>query len=90
MLLPLRALLPQEQALPPGVLGEGGAEALPAGAPALPEAGSERSAEALSAALGDAVPGALALWLAVAHQVVGALLVAATAWGAQRLGQRLG
>lgn len=32
----------------------------------------------------------VALWLAVAHQVVGALLVAATAWGAQRLGQRLG
>ncbi len=29
----------------------------------------------------------VALWLAVAHQVVGALLVAATAWGAHRLGQ---
>ncbi len=28
------------------------------------------------------------LWLAVAHQLVGALLVAATAWGAHRLGQR--
>jgi len=31
----------------------------------------------------------VALWLAVAHQVVGALLVAATAWGAHRLGQDL-
>ena len=30
------------------------------------------------------------LWLAVAHQVVGALLVAACAWGAHRLGQRAG
>ncbi len=29
----------------------------------------------------------VALWLAVAHQFVGALLVAATAWGAQMLGQ---
>lgn len=28
------------------------------------------------------------LWLAVAHQVVGALLVAATAWGAHRLGRQ--
>ncbi len=28
------------------------------------------------------------LWLAVAHQLVGALLVTATAWGAHRLGQR--
>ncbi|TIX49117.1 COX15/CtaA family protein [Alteraurantiacibacter aquimixticola] len=28
------------------------------------------------------------LWIAVAHQLVGALLVAATAWGAHRLGQR--
>lgn len=30
----------------------------------------------------------VALWLAVAHQVVGALLVAATAWAANRLGWR--
>jgi cytochrome c oxidase assembly protein subunit 15 len=30
----------------------------------------------------------VALWLAVAHQLVGALLVAATAWGANRLGWR--
>lgn len=30
----------------------------------------------------------VALWLAVAHQIVGALLVAASAWGAHRLGQR--
>jgi heme a synthase len=30
----------------------------------------------------------VALWLAVAHQIVGALLLAATAWGAHRLGQR--
>ncbi len=30
----------------------------------------------------------VALWLAVAHQVVGAVLVAACAWGAHRLGQR--
>ena len=29
----------------------------------------------------------VSLWLAVAHQVVGALLVAATAWGAHRLGR---
>ena len=31
----------------------------------------------------------VALWLAVAHQLVGALLVAATAWGANRLGWRI-
>jgi cytochrome c oxidase assembly protein subunit 15 len=30
----------------------------------------------------------VALWLAVAHQLVGALLVAATAWAANRLGWR--
>ena len=30
----------------------------------------------------------VALWLAVLHQLVGALLVAAVAWGAHRLGQR--
>ncbi|MFA7602255.1 MAG: COX15/CtaA family protein [Novosphingobium sp.] len=30
----------------------------------------------------------IALWLAVAHQLVGALLVAATAWGAHALGRR--
>ncbi len=30
----------------------------------------------------------VALWLAVAHQLVGALLVAATAWGAHALGRR--
>jgi cytochrome c oxidase assembly protein subunit 15 len=30
----------------------------------------------------------VALWLAVAHQLVGALLVAATTWGAHRLGRR--
>jgi len=30
----------------------------------------------------------IALWLAVAHQLVGALLVAATAWGAHALGGR--
>ena len=28
------------------------------------------------------------VWLAVAHQLLGALLLAATAWGAHRLGQR--
>ena len=32
----------------------------------------------------------IALWLAVAHQLVGALLVAATAWGAHALGGRRG
>ncbi len=32
----------------------------------------------------------VALWLAVAHQLVGALLVAATAWAANRLGWRQG
>jgi cytochrome c oxidase assembly protein subunit 15 len=31
----------------------------------------------------------VALWLAVAHQFVGALLVAATAWGAHALGRRM-
>ena len=30
----------------------------------------------------------VAMWLAVAHQLVGALLVAATVWGAHRLGSR--
>jgi len=30
------------------------------------------------------------LWLAVAHQVVGALLVAAFVWGAHVLGRRAG
>ena len=30
----------------------------------------------------------VALWLAVLHQLVGALLVAATAWGAHVLGRR--
>lgn len=34
------------------------------------------------------VMSGVALWLAVAHQVVGALLVAATAWAANRLGWR--
>ncbi|MCL6249986.1 COX15/CtaA family protein [Altererythrobacter sp. KTW20L] len=34
------------------------------------------------------VMSGVALWLAVAHQLVGALLVGATAWGAHRLGQR--
>ncbi|MFC3096546.1 COX15/CtaA family protein [Alteraurantiacibacter palmitatis] len=34
------------------------------------------------------VMSGVALWLAVAHQVVGALLVASFAWGAHRLGQR--
>jgi cytochrome c oxidase assembly protein subunit 15 len=29
----------------------------------------------------------VALWLAVLHQLVGALLVAATAWGAHELGR---
>ena len=36
------------------------------------------------------VMSGVALWLAVAHQVVGALLVAATAWGAHSLGSRRG
>ena len=30
----------------------------------------------------------VALWLAVLHQLVGALLVAATAWGVHALGER--
>lgn len=34
------------------------------------------------------VMSGMALWLAVSHQLVGALLVAATAWGAHALGRR--
>ena len=34
------------------------------------------------------VVSGVALWLAVLHQLVGALLVAATAWGAHALGRR--
>jgi cytochrome c oxidase assembly protein subunit 15 len=30
----------------------------------------------------------ISLWLAVAHQLVGALLVAASVWGAHALGRR--
>ena len=34
------------------------------------------------------VMSGVTLWLAVLHQLVGALLVAATAWGAHELGRR--
>jgi cytochrome c oxidase assembly protein subunit 15 len=35
------------------------------------------------------VMSGVAIWIAVLHQLTGALLVATTAWGAHRLGQRI-
>ena len=53
-----------------------------------------RAAVAIHAAFGTqillgiaVVMSGVALWLAVLHQLVGALLVAATAWGAHAAGQ---
>ena len=55
---------------------------------------SERSGHSIHAAFGTQVVlgiatvlTGVALWLAVLHQLVGALLVAATAWGAHGVGQ---
>jgi cytochrome c oxidase assembly protein subunit 15 len=57
--------------------------------------GARRAAVALHSAFGTQVIlgiftvwSGIALWLAVAHQLVGALLVAATTWGAHALGRR--
>jgi cytochrome c oxidase assembly protein subunit 15 len=57
--------------------------------------GARRAAIALHSAFGAQVIlgiftvwSGIALWLAVAHQLVGALLVAATVWGAHALGRR--
>jgi cytochrome c oxidase assembly protein subunit 15 len=48
------------------------------------------SAFGIQIALGIAtVMSGVAIWIAVLHQLVGALLVATTAWSAHRLGQRL-
>jgi cytochrome c oxidase assembly protein subunit 15 len=62
---------------------------------ALKRAGDRRSSILIHSAFGTQIILGVAtvmtgveLWLAVAHQLVGALLVVATAWGAQRLGQR--
>ncbi|GAA0266013.1 COX15/CtaA family protein [Alteraurantiacibacter aestuarii] len=61
---------------------------------ALKKAGDRRASVYIHIAFGTqiilgiaTVMTGVALWLAVAHQVVGAALVAATAWGAHRLGQ---
>jgi cytochrome c oxidase assembly protein subunit 15 len=50
---------------------------------AVKRAGDRRAAIAIAT-----VVTGVALWLAVLHQVVGALLVCATAWGAHSLGRR--
>ena len=61
---------------------------------AVKKLGDRRASVAIHAAFGIQIILGIAtvmtgvdLWLAVAHQVVGALLVAACAWGAHRLGQ---
>jgi cytochrome c oxidase assembly protein subunit 15 len=61
---------------------------------ALKKAGDRRSSIYIHSAFGTQIILGIAtvltgveLWLAVAHQLVGALLVAATAWGAHRLGR---
>ena len=58
-------------------------------------AGSRRASIAIHSAFGTqvllgiaTVMSGVALWLAVLHQLVGALLVAATAWGAHTIGRR--
>ncbi|MFC3101019.1 COX15/CtaA family protein [Altererythrobacter lauratis] len=60
---------------------------------AVKRAGDRRASVYIHSAFGTmvllgiaTVMSGVALWLAVAHQVVGALLVAAFAWGAHRLG----
>jgi cytochrome c oxidase assembly protein subunit 15 len=62
---------------------------------AVKRAGDRRAAIAIHVAFGTqvllgiaTVVTGVALWLAVLHQVVGALLVCATAWGAHALGRR--
>ena len=62
---------------------------------AVKRAGDRRASIMVHSAFGTqillgiaTVVSGVALWLAVAHQLVGALLVAATAWGMHRLGQR--
>ncbi|WP_423141384.1 COX15/CtaA family protein [Parablastomonas sp. CN1-191] len=59
------------------------------------QGGDRRASIAIHAAFGTqillgiaTVMSGIALWLAVAHQLVGALLVAATTWGAHAAGQR--
>ncbi len=53
---------------------------------ALKRVGDRRASVYIHSAFGTVMSG-VALWLAVAHQLVGALLVASFAWGAHRLGQ---
>ncbi len=56
---------------------------------ARPESIAIHSAFGIQILLGIAtVVSGVALWLAVLHQLVGALLVAATAWGAHAIGRR--
>jgi len=62
---------------------------------AVRKSGNRPASIALNAALGTqillgiaTVMSGVALWLAVLHQAVGALLVAATAWGAHSIGQK--
>ena len=62
---------------------------------AVKRAGDRQAAIAIHIAFGTqvllgiaTVVSGVALWLAVLHQLVGALLVAATAWGAHELGRR--
>ncbi len=62
---------------------------------AVKAAGDRRASIYIHAAFGTQIILGIAtvwtgveLWVAVTHQLVGALLVAATAWGAHRLGQR--
>jgi len=61
----------------------------------LKRVGARRASVAIHSAFGTqvilgiaTVMSGVALWLAVAHQLVGALLVAATVWGAHALGRR--
>jgi cytochrome c oxidase assembly protein subunit 15 len=61
----------------------------------LRRVGERRASIALHSAFGTqillgvaTVMTGMSLWIAVLHQLVGALLVAATAWGAHALGQR--
>jgi len=61
----------------------------------LRRAGARQAGIAIHSAFGTqvilgiaTVMSGIAMWLAVAHQLVGALLVAATVWGAHELGRR--
>jgi len=61
----------------------------------LRRAGARQAGIAIHSAFGTqvilgiaTVMSGIALWLAVAHQLVGALLVAATVWGAHELDRR--